>query len=133
MRLPRARFGVRALLIAVGVAGLLVGGASLCRTAARRGATAASHRAREATLRATARSRLLEEEDATRELSSPLARLDSSSRPMDLREVLPQLRADRAALDARADWHARMAASYERAAARPWLPAGPGLPAPPLA
>jgi hypothetical protein len=112
MRMPRFRFTVRRMMVAVAIVGFLLGAAAMWRIAASRGASAAYH-AREA-------------EFSRRSLK------DYRDGRVTLRGTLTDREAARIArrLERIAPYHDVLARKYERAARYPWLPVEPDPPEP---
>jgi hypothetical protein len=111
MRPPRLR--LRTLLIAVAVAGMVLGEGLMIQRRARLRATSARHAAQEqmwTTLAAAAGQR-------------PSRRVDWSYRGV-------RRQTDQGRCRAAADYHARLARKYDRAARYPWLPVAPDPPPP---
>jgi hypothetical protein len=144
MRMPRVRFTVRGMMLAVAIAGLACSGEAMRRNyeitetiRIRR----PGHEWRAEFHRDEAREARLRYEKAETHLARRIATRKFYGDPSSAAEWDERLRAsvDRSIRDLEdvresskraAEWHERLRAKYERAARSPWLPVEPDPPAP---
>jgi hypothetical protein len=136
MPLPRLRFTVRQLMLAVAVAALLTGGIVLARRSAHYRREAEFHSRAAARLRAeqrskasTARAGREQAEMWTRRARDAGSKTAAQAVEDTAPGIAPYEAAARAA-GATADNHDLLARKYERAARYPWLPVEPDPPQP---
>ena len=114
MPIPRPRFTVRRLMIAVAILALLMGGALKFREWRR--------------FAATYRAKAQEHADVESMLRS-IAAIDGDASPVDI-SLAPNTPTKRFPIRDVADHEARLRRKYERAASRPWFPISPDSPTP---
>jgi hypothetical protein len=132
MRIPRIRFTLRWMMIAVAIAGLIIGAETLRRRGDSFRRRSAYHAAEVATSHRNAED-LRHDEEVAREQRTFAYRVgDETTGPMDLLDRIKQRQKDRSAMKGRIAWHESMERKYARAASRPWLSVEPDTPEPPV-
>jgi hypothetical protein len=121
MRLPRPRFTMRAMMIAVAIIGIVMGAEVMRRRSKAFRERADFHEGRRISVLSMENDCKSWEVKLREEFATMVWFLDETTRPMELGERIKDLRQDQEELRRMAAWQSRMASKYNHAAAHPWL------------